>query len=142
MDNIVVLTYLLILGLIDIRKKAVPLYMLLGLLVIALFIHILRFLKYGREWNIIDVIVSVVFILMLLLAGVAKKMLGMADVVVAFILIIINGPIIAIQTFVTALTMAGCVSMIMLVMKRVNTKTNIAFLPFVFLSYMGVIVCG
>ena len=79
---------------------------------------------------------------MLLLAGVAKKMLGMADVVVAFILIIINGPIIAIQTFVTALTMAGCVSVIMLVMKRVNTKTNIAFLPFVFLSYMGVIVCG
>lgn len=142
MGNIVVLTYLLILGLIDIRKKAVPLYMLLGLIVIALFIHILRFLKYGWGWNIIDVIVSVVFILMLLLAGVAKKMLGMADVVVAFILIIINGPIIAIQTFVTALTMAGCVSVIMLVMKRVNTKTNIAFLPFVFLSYMGVIVCG
>lgn len=142
MGNIVVLIYLLILGLIDIRKKAVPLYMLLGLIVIALFIRILRFLEYGQEWDITDVIISAVFLLMLLLVSVVKGMLGMADVMVAVVLITINGPILAIQTFVAALTMAGCVAVIMLVMKRVNTKTNIAFLPFVFLSYLGVVVCG
>ena len=58
------------------------------------------------------------------------------------IIAIVTGIKKATSVFFTALMFVSIISGVLLIIKRLKRKDTIPFIPFIFISYVGVMICG
>ena len=82
------------------------------------------------------------FAAVLIIIGLRGHMLGVADSIVVGIMSWIIGIRRAVATFLLALIFISVMSGVLLALRKVKLKDTIPFLPFMFFSFVGVVLCG
>ena len=113
----------------DIRKKEIFLWEVLVCALLSVASELMAFLN--GSFDILDVLLSLLpGAAMLILAFITREGIGFGD----GLIILAAGPALGLYglltTFVTAVFLSGLFSAIMLVLKKANRKTKIAFAPF------------
>ena len=128
--------YLFVLAFFDIKKKMVPVSLLLsGLIFIPAFLAEDGFSDV--RGNVLGLIPGIIF---LLISFVSREQIGRADC----ILLIILGSCIGIEAvagiIAFSLILIAICSMVMLTAGRLSRKSTLPYIPFVFLGYLAYIV--
>jgi len=130
--------YLCFLGWLDIRHRKIPLlYLLLG---IGTAFGVLFFQEKGM-W-VLSLGGAGVGILFLGISKMTKEALGYGDSLVILGLGILLGLWQVMTVLVMAFSLAAISSMILLVLKKMNRRTTLPFIPFLTLSYLVIFVSG
>ena len=83
-----------------------------------------------------------IYAMVTIFVSVWGQMLGMADMIILGVLSFLAGIQKAVGVLLMALFLVSISAAILLVLKRVKAKDRIAFIPYMFLAYLGVILCG
>lgn len=142
MLSIVIVIMLLIMGVIDIKKNAVPLWLLITFFTIAVGIRIIINIDGNQKFEIKQLIFIICFMILTFFISVWGQMLGLADMMVFGMLAVLVGEKRTLEVFLISLFLVSIIAGILLILRRVRAKDRIPFLPFVFLAYLGVAVCG
>ena len=142
MVNIFIMTGLLIMGITDIKRKAVPLWMLIIFSIFSIIIKVICLIREKQTIGGIHLIYIFVFVGITMLISIYGKMLGLADMILIGLIAFLDGMRMALGVLLTSLFLVSVFAGILLLLKKVKTKDSIAFLPFVLFSYVGVILCG
>ena len=121
MGSLIMLTGLAIMSFMDIKRRAVPVYMIMD--VYEMFIIL---------------VVTTVFVVICVISHI----MGAADALVMGIIAIVTGIKKATSVFFMALMFVSIISGVLLIIKRLKRKDTIPFIPFIFISYVGVMICG
>lgn len=139
MVKIVPVLFVIALGgfaLVDVRRRTVSVSVLLGVVIVLSILSI-----YMNELTMFERILGVgVGALLMIISKVTKGAIGMADAWI-FVMIgmgygVLNGLIILSY----ALLMVAMVSIILLVFHKIKRKDSLPFIPFILLSYLGVLL--
>ena len=125
--------YLLILAWIDFRNKQIPVkWLLIGPVFVPLFIYVGN--DGGILGNALGLIPGVVFFC---ISFICKGQIGPAD---AFV-ILCTGACIGLKAIITAVSVSlfgvAVVSAVMLISRKMNRKSTIPYIPFIFLGYIA-----
>ncbi len=142
MVNIFIMTGLLIMGITDIKRKAVPLWMLIIFSIFSIIIKVICLIREKQTIWGIHLIYFFIFVGITMLISIYGKMLGLADMILIGLIAFLDGMRMALGVLLTSLFLVSVFASILLLLKKVKTKDSIAFLPFVLFSYVGVILCG
>ena len=142
MVNIFIMTGLLIMGITDIKRKAVPLWMLIIFSIFSIIIKVICLIREKQRIEGIHLIYFFIFVGITMLISIYGKMLGLADMILIGLIAFLDGMRMALGVLLTSLFLVSVFAGILLLLKKVKTKDSIAFLPFVLFSYVGVILCG
>lgn len=142
MINIFIMTGLLIMGITDIKRKAVPLWMLIIFSIFSIIIKVICLIREKQTIWGIHLIYFFIFVGITMLISIYGKMLGLADMILIGLIAFLDGMRMALGVLLTSLFLVSVFASILLLLKKVKTKDSIAFLPFVLFSYVGVILCG
>ena len=142
MVNIFIMTGLLIMGITDIKRKAVPLWMLIIFSIFSIIIKVICLIREKQTIWGIHLIYFFIFVCITMLISIYGKMLGLADMILIGLIAFLDGMRMALGVLLTSLFLVSVFAGILLLLKKVKTKDSIAFLPFVLFSYVGVILCG
>lgn len=142
MINIFIMTGLLIMGITDIKRKAVPLWMLIIFSIFSIIIKVICLIREKQTIEGIHLIYFFIFVGITMLISIYGKMLGLADMILIGLIAFLDGMRMALGVLLTSLFLVSVFAGILLLLKKVKTKDSIAFLPFVLFSYVGVILCG
>ncbi len=142
MINIFIMTGLLIMGITDIKRKAVPLWMLIIFSIFSIIIKVICLIREKQTIWGIHLIYFFIFVGITMLISIYGKMLGLADMILIGLIAFLDGMRMALGVLLTSLFLVSVFAGILLLLKKVKTKDSIAFLPFVLFSYVGVILCG
>lgn len=142
MINIFIMTGLLIMGITDIKRKAVPLWMLIIFSIFSISIKVICLIREKQTIEGIHLIYFFIFVGITMLISIYGKMLGLADMILIGLIAFLDGMRMALGVLLTSLFLVSVFAGILLLLKKVKTKDSIAFLPFVLFSYVGVILCG
>lgn len=142
MVNIFIMTGLLIMGITDIKRKAVPLWMLIIFSIFSIIIKVICLIREKQTIWGIHLIYFFVFVGITMLISIYGKMIGLADMILIGLIAFLDGMRMALGVLLISLFLVSVFAGILLLLKKVKTKDNIAFLPFVLFSYVGVILCG
>lgn len=142
MVNIFIMTGLLIMGITDIKRKAVPLWMLIIFFIFSIIIKVICLIREKQTIWGIHLIYFFIFVGITMLISIYGKMLGLADMILIELIAFLDGMRMALGVLLTSLFLVSVFAGILLLLKKVKTKDSIAFLPFVLFSYVGVILCG
>lgn len=142
MVNIFIMTGLLIMGITDIKRKAVPLWMLIIFSIFSIIIKVICLIREKQTIEGIHLIYFFIFVGITMLISIYGKMLGLADMILIGLIAFLDGMRMALGVLLTSLFLVSVFAGILLLLKKVKTKDSIAFLPFVLFSYVGVILCG
>ncbi len=142
MVNIFIMTGLLIMGITDIKRKAVPLWMLIIFSIFSIIIKVICLIREKQTIWGIHLIYFFIFVGITMLISIYGKMLGLADMILIGLIAFLDGMRMALGVLLTSLFLVSVFAGILLLLKKVKTKDSIAFLPFVLFSYVGVILCG
>ncbi len=132
--KVVLAAVLLVLAIIDLKKKQIPVVVVLAVTGVLLLIGIP--LQYVHLLNVTAGILS--GMILIVIAKVTKEAIGIGD---GFVFVMLGaglGVISSLLILFYALLLASIVSGVLLVIKRVSKKSRMPFIPFVFLSYLGV----
>lgn len=129
---------LLVLSLFDIKKKEIPLWGT-GILLIPAVCAVVMAGK-GNTNLIILLSGIAVGIFVIITAAVTNGKIGIGDGLVLCVLGLALGFIKTCILFLSALFLAAFFSGIMLLFKKCGLKSTVPFLPFLFISYLGVIL--
>jgi prepilin signal peptidase PulO-like enzyme (type II secretory pathway) len=110
----------------DIKRRAVPVYMIIVMSILAIGIKIAEYIFGYKKVDVYEM-----FIIM-----------GAADALVMGIIAIVTGIKKATSVFFMALMFVSIISGVLLIIKRLKRKDTIPFIPFIFISYVGVMICG
>ena len=128
MGSLIMLTGLAIMSFMDIKRRAVPVYMIIVMSILAIGIKIAEYI-FG---------VTTVFVVICVISHI----MGAADALVMGIIAIVTGIKKATSVFFMALMFVSIISGVLLIIKRLKRKDTIPFIPFIFISYVGVMICG
>lgn len=142
MINIFIMTGLLIMGITDIKRKAVPLWMLIIFSIFSIIIKVICLIREKQTIGGIHLIYFFIFVGITMLISIYGKMLGLADMILIGLIAFLDGMRMALGVLLTSLFLVSVFAGILLLLKKVKTNDSIAFLPFVLFSYVGVILCG
>ncbi|MCM1325799.1 MAG: prepilin peptidase [Bacteroidales bacterium] len=149
---VMVLTYLVILSIMDIREKQVPVYLLGAGLLLAIFIgagervreeelagalHLIRVI-----WKILPGLLFGLLpgIFLLGMAWMSQKA-GTGDGVVLMILGLFTDYHICIIVFSASLFLVSLFSICMMALRRAHGKTRLPYIPFLTAAYIGYQIC-
>lgn len=137
MSTIITMAYLLVLGIVDWKKKAIPLWMLMAMGTIAIVSRIAEYIFIGRGISIYEITAGIGIAAVLIIIGLRGHMLGVADSIVVGIMSWIIGIRRAVTTFLLALIFISVMSGVLLALRKVKLKDTIPFLPFMFFLLWG-----
>lgn len=129
-------------GIIDIKKKAVPLALLIIFLVMSILLKLVSAIRDRQQIETGYFIFILIYAMVTIFVSVWGQMLGMADMIILWVLSFLAGIQKAVGVLLMALFLVSISAAILLVLKRVKAKDRIAFIPYMFLAYLGVILCG
>ncbi len=143
MENVIYISlfsWLLLLSWQDIRKKEVSLFLLLaGVVIVVLSIGTGIRMGQGTSLWISKGIGMLMGISLILLSKASKGQIGMGDAIVLTVTGIVFGFWDNLFLFFYSLILSAVYTAVLLLMKRIHKKQNIAFLPFIVLGTLGVI---
>ncbi len=142
MVDIFIITGLLIMGIIDVKRKAVPLWLLIVFSSVSIILKIICIVKEKQTIGIMQLVYFLIYVAMVMLISVYGKMLGLADMILIGIVAFLDGIRRAVGVLMISLLLVSAFAGVLLLMKKVKFKDRIAFLPFVLFSYVGVMLCG
>ena len=129
-------------GIIDIKKKAVPLALLIIFSVMSILLKLVSAIRDRQQIETVYFIFILIYAMVTIFVSVWGQMLGMADMIILGVLSFLAGIQKAVWVLLMALFLVSISAAILLVLKRVKAKDRIAFIPYMFLAYLGVILCG
>lgn len=128
-----VLIYLMVLGIQDLRSGTVPMKWLIAGALILPCIGVLQCMQGDMQWK--DLLIGTIpGILMLAIAKLTQKA-GYADGIVLLELGLCVGYRKSVALFCFSLLLLAVVSAVLLVLKKVHRNTKIPFLPFLFVIF-------
>ncbi len=142
MESVIILAGLIVMSVIDIKRKSIHIGMLATMGVIAAGIRVVQSVCGTAKLNIYELLVIIGLTLVMSLICAITHMLGVADAVVIGILALAIGIRKAVSVFIGAMMVVCVVIGILLMLKKLRRKDTVPFIPFILLSYMGVILCG
>jgi Flp pilus assembly protein protease CpaA len=128
---------MLVISIEDVRYKSVPVWQL-GAMLLAFGMYMWIF----RDANIENMIAGIMIGLFLIFISRATGWIGVGDGIVIGIVCALMGWLFVTQMFIIAVTLMSLTSMLLLMFKVVKMKYEIPFVPYMFLSAMGVLACG
>ena len=141
-EGMIMLAGLAVMSLTDIKRKAVPVYMIAVMGLLAAGIKAAECLSGYSRIDIYEVLiisgVTAVFTVICLVS----RMMGAADALVMGIIAMVTGIKKAVSVFFMAMMLACIISGILLIVKKIKRKDVIPFIPFLLVSYAGVMICG
>lgn len=140
--DLFIIIWLLVMGIIDIKKKAVPLALLIIFLVMSILLKLVSAIRDRQQIETGYFIFILIYAMVTIFVSVWGQMLGMADMIILWVLSFLAGIQKAVGVLLMALFLVSISAAILLVLKRVKAKDRIAFIPYMFLAYLGVILCG
>ena len=145
--NVAYIIFLFIMAVQDIKNKSVTLksiMMMTGLLFILNIVGIDNgkpvLLCNGEVFNIKNIAGSVIVTALLLLYSLCTGCLGSGDVIITGISCIFMGWLYTIKVFIVALLVMFSMVIIKLIMGKISLKQQIAFVPFLFIGQLGVVL--
>lgn len=140
--DLFIIIWLLVMGIIDIKKKAVPLALLIIFSVMSILLKLVSAIRDRQQIETGYFIFILIYAMVTIFVSVWGQMLGMADMIILGVLSFLAGIQKAVWVLLMALFLVSISAAILLVLKRVKAKDRIAFIPYMFLAYLGVILCG
>ena len=140
--DLFIIIWLLVMGIIDIKKKAVPLALLIIFSVMSILLKLVSAIRDRQQIETVYFIFILIYAMVTIFVSVWGQMLGMADMIILGVLSFLAGIQKAVWVLLMALFLVSISAAILLVLKRVKAKDRIAFIPYMFLAYLGVILCG
>lgn len=135
--NIVVCIILMFLSVEDIRYKSIHVYKLIILSLAAVLYRIVV-----GHITLSGGIIEMSFWIILGLLSFITGFIGTGDVIVLFILTCIMGQTFAALVFILAVSIMSVSMAGRMFFKKTNLKRSVPFIPYIFLSAMGVLLCG
>ena len=136
MGSLIMLTGLAIMSFMDIKRRAVPVYMIIVMSILAIGIKIAEYIFGYKKVDVYEMFIIFVVICVI------SHIMGAADALVMGIIAIVTGIKKATSVFFMALMFVSIISGVLLIIKRLKRKDTIPFIPFIFISYVGVMICG
>lgn len=137
MKEIILLICMLTMSIEDVRYKSIPVWQV-GTMLLVFVIYMLYFHDFGMENVLIGVTVGTLLLAICRMTG----WLGVGDGIVIGIICVFMGWLFAAQIFIMAITLMSLTSMILLTFKIVKIKYEMPFIPYLFVSAVGVLACG
>ena len=138
--DLFIIIWLLVMGIIDIKKKAVPLALLIIFSVMSILLKLVSAIRDRQQIETGYFIFILIYAMVTIFVSVWGQMLGMADMIILGVLSFLAGIQKAVGVLLMALFLVSISAVILLVLKRVKAKDRIAFIPYMFLAYLGDIV--
>ena len=132
------LVYLAILAILDARKRELPIWILGIGTVIAVFSAAISVMKYGQSVEIL-LFGMVPGMIMLCLAGLSEEA-GVGDGVVLLQVNLVFLLEKTVAAFVISMVVIGLFSAVLLLMHRGDKKTQLPYLPFLWLGCLGTVM--
>ena len=130
----VLIVFLFTSGIFDIKKKSIPLPLIVGGGIVLLFLSLL---DHNMNW-MVSILGAVLGAVLLLLSKILRGAIGVGDglvvLLVGFVMGIYGGCVVLFYS----LFLASLFSIVMLCLKKLKKKDSIPFIPFLFISYLGV----
>lgn len=142
MGSLIMLTGLAVMSFIDIKKKAVPVYMIIVMGLLAAGIKTVEYILGYGEPDIYGILMISVVTAVFVIICILSHMMGAADALVMGIIAIVTGIRKAVSVFFMAMLLVSIISGILLIVKKLKRKDTIPFIPFILVSYVGVMICG
>lgn len=142
MGSLIMLTGLAVMSFIDIKRKAVPVYMIIVMGLLAAGIKMAEYMSGYSELDIYEMFIILVVTAAFVGICMFSHMMGAADALIMGIIAIVTGIKKAVVVFFMAMMFVSIISGILLIVKKLKRKDTIPFMPFIFISYLGVMICG
>lgn len=137
--NVIMILVLGIFAIEDIRKKSLEIWQVIAAVFAAVLYRVYCIYIAGISW--VQVLAAGAFILMLSAAA-FFKMIGVGDVAVMLVINMAKGFVFAFSAFAIAITVAAVISILLLCLRRIGRKYSMPLVPYIWVSCMGVILCG
>lgn len=142
MGSLIMLTGLAIMSFMDIKRRAVPVYMIIVMSILAIGIKIAGYIFGYKKVDVYEMFIILVVTTVFVVICVISHIMGAADALVMGIIAIVTGIKKATSVFFMALMFVSIISGVLLIIKKLKRKDTIPFIPFIFISYVGVMICG
>ena len=139
MGSLIMLTGLAIMSFMDIKRRAVPVYMIIVMSILAIGIKIAGYIFGYKKVDVYEMFIILVVTTVFVVICVISHIMG---ALVMGIIAIVTGIKKATSVFFMALMFVSIISGVLLIIKRLKRKDTIPFIPFIFISYVGVMICG
>lgn len=140
-ENIVIILTLAVLAVEDVKMKSIDVRCIAGIGLVSLAYGVIRCAVWSAKCSLILIIAGIVFVGFLLIMSVVLKAIGLGDVAVLCMLILAKGVVFAVSTFMLAVTIMAVVVILLLTMRKLRRKDKVAFVPYIALAAMGVMIC-
>jgi Flp pilus assembly protein protease CpaA len=138
--NLCIIIWLLILSYEDIKLKTVPVWQLAGLGIFCVINELLR--KTLPEFTADGCLAGAFIGAAILLFSILTDMIGKGDGIAFLCLGVAFGGTELIKIVLLSLGLICVAAVILIIFKRVHKKTRLAFMPYIFLAVLGVVLCG
>ena len=135
MGSLIMLTGLAIMSFMDIKRRAVPVYMIIVMSILAIGIKIAEYIFGYKKVDVYEMFIILVITTVFVVICVISHIMGAADALVMGIIAIVTGIKKATSVFFMALMFVSIISGVLLIIKRLKRKDTIPFIPFIFISY-------
>lgn len=142
MGSLIMLMGLAIMSFMDIKRRAVPVYMIIVMSILAIGIKIAEYIFEYKKVDVYEMFIILVVTTVFVVICVISHIMGAADALVMGIIAMVTGIKKATSVFFMALIFVSIISGVLLIIKRLKRKDTIPFIPFIFISYVGVMICG
>lgn len=142
MGSLIMLTGLAIMSFMDIKRRAVPVYMIIVMSILEIGIKIAEYIFGYKKVDVYEMFIILVVTTVFVVICVISHIMGAADALVMGIIAIVTGIKKATSVFFMAMMFVSIISGVLLIIKRLKRKDTIPFIPFIFISYVGVMICG
>lgn len=134
---VILLLLLSVLAIEDFRHSSIPMVELAVFYVVCIVIAIWH--GNGMEFRLVGIggLITIGCLMFSTLTG----MFGKADAVIIGGICTAEGIIVGIQMFLVAITLMSFYSIVLLLRKKIRMKSEVPFVPFLFLAWMGVVAC-
>jgi leader peptidase (prepilin peptidase)/N-methyltransferase len=122
------------------KFKTVPIWQLVGLGAFCLINEIVR--QTMTEGTFKGSLFGVAIGAVLLLFSILTDMIGKGDGIVFLCLGVGFGGVKLIKIVLLSLSLICVASLVLIILKKVQKKTRLPFMPYIFLAVLGVSVCG
>ncbi len=129
----ILIFYLLICSIVDVKEKKIPVYLLYIGICLSSFYFIFQF--YTEERQISDLIISLIpGVSLILICKVSKDAIGMADALIFIITGLILTPYRSLLMMIIAFFLSFLFSCVLIIIKKAKKNARIPFIPFILFS--------
>ncbi len=141
-ENVLVIAVLVMWSIEDIKKKSIDVRWLAGIGLVSLMYGTFKWIAGGCNTERMMLMAGAIFVVFLTVMSVGINALGLADMIIMCMLIVVKGVVFAVSTFMGAVTVLAIVVTVLFVSKKVSRKQQFAFVPYIGVSALGVMILG